>query len=221
MRIKTHAAVLAVALLAQGPMAVASDQAAQPQSLRDFVRQQWNLPGFQPGRDTMSSTIPLRVSTYSSPPFIHRSQVENLGAKATELAKFCQSQGGEWAYLGLPATDVPSRGRPGQPNPAIADAVARAPATEAGMRGVVAVGEQAVKEDAAKELVRALLQQPDALVADALEHATRMKWLGRFECRGPSSDWTAAITFSKWANRGERTLSYKDVTLKLAFTERP
>lgn len=221
MKIKTHALVLASASLVQGPPAMAADELAQRQSLRDFVQQQWKLAGFQPGRDTMSSTIPLRVSTYASPPFIHRAQVENLGAKATELAKFCRSQGGEWAHLGLPATDVPSLGRPGQPNAAVADAVARAPATEAGMRGVVAVGEQAVKEDTAKELVRALLQQPDALVADALEHATRMKWLGRFECRGPSFDWTAAITFSKWANRGERALSYKDVTLKLAFTERP
>lgn len=221
MKIKTRAAVLAAASLVQGPIAVAADEAPQRQSLRDFVQQQWKLPGFQPGRDTMASTIPLRVSTYSSPAFIHRAQVEALGAKATELAKFCHSQGGEWAYLGLPATNGPSRASPGQPNAAVADAVARAPATEAGIRGVVAVGEQAVKEDAAKEFVRALIQQPDALVADALEHATRMKWLGRFECRGPSSDWTAAITFSKWANRGERALSYKDVTLKLEFTERP
>ena len=52
----------------------------------------------------------------------------------------------------------PSRGSPAQPTGAVADAVARAPVTEEGVRGVVAVGEQAVKEDAAKEFVRALIQ---------------------------------------------------------------
>lgn len=221
MKIETSAAVLAAAALVQGPMAVAATDAAQWPSLRDFIQQQWKLPGFQPGRDTMASTIPLRVSTYSSPPFIHRAQVEALGAKATELAKFCHSQGGEWAYLGLQAIDGTSRGSPMQPNAAVADAVARAPATEAGMRGVVALGEQAVKEDATKELLRARIQQPDELVKGALEHATRMKWIGSFECRGPSTGWTAAIYFSKWANRGERGLSYKDITLQLKFTERP
>lgn len=79
--------------------------------------------------------------------------------------------GGESSYLGPPAPDAPNRGRTQQPNKAVADAVERALVTEAGMKGVVAVGEQAVKDDVAKALVRVMLRQPDPLVSDALEHA--------------------------------------------------
>lgn len=218
---KIRTAAIAAALAVQPLIALAAGTASESQTLSDFIEQRWKVPSFEPGRDTMASTVPLRVSTYSSPPFIHQAQLENLGAKARDLAEFCRQQGGEWGYLGLATTETPSRGRTGQTNPAVAEAVERAPVTEAGMRSVVAMGEQAVKDDVARELVRAMLQQPDALVADALEHATRMKWLGRFECRGPSSSWAAAISFSKWANRGERSMSYKDITLKIAFSERP
>jgi hypothetical protein len=74
--------------------------------------------------------------------------------------------------LSLSAAPIaPKRGRTHQPNQAVADAVERAPATKAGTKGVVAVGEHAVKEDVAKALVRVMLRQPDPLVADVQEYA--------------------------------------------------
>lgn len=75
-------------------------------------------------------------------------------------------RGGEWSYLGPPSPDALSRGRTQQPNLA----VERAPAPKSGTRGVVAVGEQAVKEDVAKPLMRVMIRQPAPFVADVLEY---------------------------------------------------
>lgn len=68
-------------------------------------------------------------------------------------------------------------------------------------------------------MVQAALKQPDPLVADALEYALRQKWLDRFECQREASAWSAGISYAKWANRGDRGLVYKDVTLKVELAE--
>lgn len=192
---------------------------SEAESLADFVQQAWKIEGFQLGRDAVNSTMPMRVSTYMSPAFIHRGQMEGLGIKAKELSELCSRQGGEWAYLGLP----PSRRERGQPlasGSLLAGATASAPPTEAGMRDFVKAGEQSVAADVAKAFIAALQQAPDALVADALENAVRWKWLGRFECRRDAAPWTATISFSKWAARTEKSYVYRDVSLKIELAQR-
>lgn len=209
-----------IALIGMHGSALAGDSgAARPESLSAFVQQAWKIDGFQPGRDAVNSTVPMRVSTYMSPAFIHRGQMEGLGLKAKQLAELCNRQGGEWAYLGLP----PARSERGQPlasGGTLADAAASAPATEAGMRDFVKAGEQSVAADVAKAFVAALQQAPDPLVADALENAVRWKWLGRFECHRDAAPWAATISFSKWAARTEKNYIYRDVTLKIELTQR-
>lgn len=158
------------------------------------MQQNWKLHGFHLGRDSVLSTVPLRVSTYSSPPFIHRGQLENLRIKSQELAGLCERQGGQWRYVGPPMLDKPALGQPLQANPA---AAVRAPVTEAGMRDVVKIGEQGVAADVWKAMVQAALKQPDPMVADALEYAMRQKWLGCFECqREGQLGWLASATRS-------------------------
>lgn len=196
-----------------------ANSAAQPESLASYVQQVWRIDGFQLGRDAVNSTVPMRVSTYMSPAFIHRGQMEGLGLKAKELSELCSRQDGEWTYLGLP----PARRERGQPLPsgnALASVAASAPATEAGMRDFVKAAEQIVTADAAKAFIAALQQAPDALVTDALENAVRWKWLGRFECRRDTTPWTATISFAKWAARTEKSYVYRDVTLKIELTQR-
>ncbi len=197
----------------------ASSTPSEAENLADFVQQAWKIEGFQLGRDAVNSTVPMRVSTYMSPAFIHRGQMEGLGLKAKELSELCSRQGGEWNYLGLP----PPRSERGQPlasGSSLAGAAASAPHTEAGMRDFVKAGEQSVAADVAKAFIAALQQAPDALVADALENAVRWKWLGRFECRRDAAPWTATISFSKWAARTEKSYVYRDVTLKIELAQR-
>ena len=163
--------------------------------------------------------MPLWISTYSTPAFIHRAQLENLRGKSQDLAGLCERQGGQWRYLGPPAADKPTPGRSMSPNPAMASAIEHAPPPKAGMRSLVQIGEQGVAADVAKATVQAMLQQPDPLVANALEYAIRQQWLGRFACERTAAPWTAAIGYAKWANRTERGLAYKDVTLKVDVAE--
>jgi len=211
---------MVAALIGMHGTAFADDSsAAKQESLASFVQQAWKIDGFQLGRDAVNSTVPMRVSTYMSPAFIHRGQMEGLGLKAKELSELCSRQGGEWAYLGLP----PARSERGQPlasGSSLAGAAASAPPTEAGMRDFVKAGEQSVAADVAKAFIAALQQAPDALVADALENAVRWKWLGRFECRRDAAPWTATISFSKWAARTEKSYVYRDVTLKIELAQR-
>ncbi|OVE46676.1 hypothetical protein CBW21_17415 [Chromobacterium violaceum] len=85
---------------------------------------------------------------------------------------------------------------------------------------MVMAGEQSVAADVAKAMVQSMLTQPDRLVAEALEYAVRQKWLGSFQCQHESATWTASISYSKWANRIEHSLVYKDVTLKIELAEK-
>lgn len=193
--------------------------AGQFKTLDEFVRQSWEIPNFQLGRDVVMSKVFLRVSTYSSPSFIHRGQLNKLGALSKELAGFCEQQGGQWRYLGPPVAEESEPSQPMQSNTALADAVNRAPVTENGMRDIVKMAEQASISDAFQSFARSMLKQPDPLVADAIEYAMRQKWLGRFECRRDTTTWSAKISYAKWANRADRTLIYKDVTLKVELAE--
>lgn len=209
-----------VALIGTHGTTFADDSSAgRPESLASFVQQAWQIDGFQLGRDAVNSTVLMRVSTYMSPAFIHRGQMEGVGLKAKELSELCSRQGGEWAYLGLP----PARNEKGQPlasGSSLAGAAASAPATEAGMRDFVKAGEKGVAADVAKAFIAALQQAPDALVAEAIENAVRWKWLGRFECRRDAAPWIATISLSKWAARTEKSYVYRDVTLKVELTQR-
>lgn len=87
------------------------------------------------------------------------------------------------------------------------------------MRALVTAGEQSVAADVARAIVQSMLTQPDPLVAEALEYAVRQKWLGSFQCQRESVPWTAIISYSKWSDRIEHSLVYKDVTLKIELAE--
>lgn len=211
--------LILVVVAAISPPVIAADQPAmQPETLSQFIQQGWKVPNFQLGRDSVMSTVPLRISTYSSPPFIHRGQLENLGGQSKDLGGLCERQSGQWRYVGPPVVDKPT-GQPLPPNAPTADAVNQAPVSEAGIQGVVKTSEQGVASDVWKMMVRDMLKQPDPLVADALEYAVRQKWLGRFECQGAVSSWSASISYAKWANRTDRGNAYKDVTLKVVLTD--
>ena len=212
-------AFVALALLHVAMSALADDPAGEVETLTAYAQRVWKLPSLQPGRDAVMSTTPLRVSTYSTPAFIHRGQLERLGEKANELQAFCGQQGGQWHYLGVdegrktPGNQLPA-------HPALAEAVRSAPATEAGMRHIVGTGEQSAAGDVLKATVRELMKRPDSLVAVAFEHAMRQKWLGRFECRGTASPWAAAISYANAASRSDRKgFVYRDVTLKVELAE--
>lgn len=201
------------------PVLAAEQSAGQTETLTQFVQQSWKVQGFQLDRDSVLSMVPLRVSTYSTPAFIHRSQLEKLRSKSQELAGLCERQGGQWHYLGMPMADKPTLGRPLSSGSAMADAIERAPVTEADMRDLVKTGEQGIAADIAKAMVQTMLRQPDPLVAEALEYAVRMKWLGRFKCQREAAAWWAEISYAKWANHADRGLIYKDVTLKVELAE--
>jgi hypothetical protein len=216
----TCAVLLTAVVIALPPLASAADQSlGQVETLTDFVQQKWKLQNFQLGRSSVLSTVPLRVSTYSSPPFIHRGQLENLRNKSQELAGLCERQGGQWRYLGPPMPDKPELGRPLPPSPATFDAIDHAPSTEAGMRAIAKIGEQGAATDVWKQMAQAMLKQPDQMVADALEYAMRQKWLGRFECKSEAAAWSAGISYEKWANRSDRGAAYKDVTLEVKLAQ--
>ncbi|MBP4045562.1 hypothetical protein [Chromobacterium violaceum] len=217
MKKKASVCLMITSLLMLSAYALAADQPpGQTETLADFVQQEWQLQGFQLGRDSVLSTIPLRVSTYSTPAFIHRGQLESLHGKSEELSTLCKRQGGSWSYIG------PSKpaDHPLPPNPVLAGAIERAPVSEAGIHALVMAGEQSVASDVAKAMVQSMLTQPDRLVAEALEYAVRHKWLGSFQCQRESATWTASISYSKWANRIEHSLVYKDVTLKIELAEK-
>jgi hypothetical protein len=211
--------ILVVVAAISLPVIAADQPAMQPETLSQFIQQSWKVPSFQLGRDSVMSTVPLRISTYSSPPFIHRGQLENLSGQSKDLGGLCERQSGQWRYVGPPVVDKPTSGQPLPPNAATADAVNHAPVSEAGIQEIVKTGEQGVASDVWKMMVRDMLKQPDPLVADALEYAVRQKWLGRFECLGAVSSWSASISYAKWANRTDRGNAYKDVTLKVVLTD--
>jgi hypothetical protein len=100
-------AVVAALICMHGTAFANDSSAAKPESLASFVQQAWKIDGFQLGRDAVNSTVTMRVSTYISPAFIHRGQMEGLGLKAKELSELCSRQGGEWAYLGPESVTSP------------------------------------------------------------------------------------------------------------------
>ncbi len=165
------------------------------------------------------STVPLRVSTYSYSPFIHRGQLEKLSGQSKDLASLCDRQGGRWRYIGPPTAEKPAPGQPTPPDPVLADAINRMPVTESSLQEIVKIGEQSIASELLKRMVRDMLKQPDPLVADALEYAMRQKWLGRFECQREASAWSASVSYARWADRFDHGHSYKDVTLKVELAE--
>lgn len=180
------------ALLMATAAAMASPLSPQTTQLTEFVRDTWKVPEFQLGRSVVLSTVPLRVSTYSSPFFIHRSQMDALGKKAGELEQLCTSQAGSWQYVGLPLTE---KGEPPQ-------------------RGLSDV-------EVFRQIVVAMLRQPEPLVGDALEYALKNKWLGRYECSvGGAAAWRATISFDRaQARTTGPTTTYRDVTLKIGLAD--
>lgn len=214
--IRSTLVVIAVICL---PVLATDQPAVQPETLSKFIQQSWKVPGFQLGRDSVMSTVALRVSTYSSRPFIHRGQLENLGGQSKELGGLCERQNGQWRYVEPPVADKPTSGQPLQPNAATANVVNHAAVSETGIQEIVKTGEQGIASDVWKMIVRDMLKQPDPLVTDALEYAVRQKWLGRFECQGAGSSWAAYISYARWANRADHGSAYKDVTLKVDLTD--
>lgn len=208
--------IVLVSLICLPVLAFAVDQT---ETLLEFVQKSWKISEFQFGHDIVMTTVPMRVSTYSTPAFIHRGQLDNMGGKSQNLADLCERQGGQWRYLGppVPVKPVPSQSLP--LSATMANAVNRVSIDDVGMQEIVKTGEKDVANDALKLMVRDMLKQPDSLVADALEYAIRRKWLGRFECRREKSVWAASISYDKWANRIDRNYSYKDVSFKIELTE--
>lgn len=180
------------ALLMATAAATAAALSPQATQLTEFVRDTWKVPEFQLGRSAVLSTVTLRVSTYSSPFFIHRAQMDALGKKAGELEQLCTSQTGSWQYVGLPLIE---KGEPPQ-------------------RGLTDV-------EVFRQMVVAMLRQPEPLVADALEYALKNKWLGRYECAvDGGTAWSATISFDRaQARTTGPTSTYRDVTLKIGLAD--
>ena len=180
------------AVLMSATAAMAGPLSPQGSQLSEFVRDTWKVPEFQLGRSVILSTIPLRVSTYSSPFFIHRSQLDNLGQKAGELEQLCKSQTGNWQYVGLPQVE---KNQPPK-------------------RGLSDI-------ELFRQTVTAMLRQPEPLVADALEYALKNKWLGQYECGvDGKTAWRANIGFDRaQARTTGPTSTYRDVTLKIALAD--
>lgn len=191
--------------------AAADASAAGQLTLAEFVRSEWRIPDFKPGRDELLATVALRVSTYSSPHFIHRGQVERLGDRASALRALCERQGGRWDYVGMPTA---RRGSEAAATAGPRVDPAAYPTTPEGAHALVRDSERQTAEDVLKATVRAMMRAPDPLTASAIEDALRNRWLGRFECKGDTEAWTAAISYRNYAARKEPSgLTYRDVTL--------
>lgn len=182
-----------------------------PESLVDFVKTKWKISTFELGKHVVESVISLRVSTHSSPPFIHKAQVERLGSYEKDLSGLCERQNGLWTYLGPPVTQK-SAGAAQPTNPALAKAVSKTPPTEQGLREVVRIGEQTVAAD----VLNAMLDSyRDPLGREAVEFAVTQKMLGRFECQNARESWIAAISVTEVKPRKDGYLTYRDAFLKV------
>lgn len=190
MKVIQRAAVAALLMATVASMAAPLSQ--QATQLTEFVRDTWKVPEFQLGSSVVLSTVALRVSTYSSPFFIHRAQMDALGKKAGELEQLCAGQAGSWQYVGLPLNE---KGEPPQ----------------YGLSDV----------EVFRQIVVAMLRQPEPLVGDALEYALKNKWLGRYECSvGGAIAWRATISFDRaQARTTGSTTTYRDVTLKIGLAD--
>lgn len=173
-----------------------------------FVRTKWELPSFQLGEHTISSVIPVRVSTWSSPPFIHRDQNEKMARYENGLSEFCSRQSGQWRYIGPPIVVKP----PKPIDPTLARAIENAPATEQGIRDIIQAGNEALAIDLWRAFVEAVR---DPLGKDAVDFAAKQKWLGRFECKRESDSWLAQVSVTDVKTRVDRNLIYKDMGMKV------
>ena len=72
-----------------------------------------------------------------------------------------------------------------------------------------------------RQIVVAMLRQPEPLVGDALEYALKNKWLGRYECSvDGAAAWRATISFDRaQARTTGPTATYRDVTLKIGLAD--
>lgn len=191
-----------------------STSESQDEPLTEFVRTKWALPSFQLGKHTVQTVVPVRVSTWSGAPFIHRGQNEKLASYENDLSGFCSRQNGQWIYKGLPVVAKAPRPQ----NPMLAQAVANAPPTEQGLRDVIRIGEQAIALDVWKAMVEAVR---DPLGREAVEFAAKQKWLGQFECKRDAESWVAQISANDVKTRYEHNLIYKDVSMKVELNAAP
>ncbi|WP_326539208.1 hypothetical protein [Pseudorhodoferax sp.] len=193
-------------------------------SLRALVAETWKLPNFNFSRNAVSSTYSMRVSTYSSPPFIHAQQMQPLAEKSLELQTVCGREGGNWTFL-APTPHGQRAPEPGARHQNLASATAaitsRPLESESQMRSEIAALARANQLDLANQVFEAILaaarSRPDALTEEALAHAERLKWFGTFECRKPEASWKATIAAVGWKSSSDRNYVYRDVTLNTAF----
>lgn len=203
-----HVAVLAVEKPSDGG-----------KNLNQLLLATWEVGLDTKGSMSVDMTLPLRVSTYSQPAFIHRAQLEHLQRPFKDLSGICLKLGGQW--IPVDTTSAPGKALVPSPSnsPEVAEAIqTRKPMTETAKK-IVEIGNQSTAREAYKATLSALERKPDRLVTDALEYAESQKWLGNFKCIGSASNWTAAILYRDSTNRGSGPAIYKDVIFRVNLQE--
>ncbi|WP_131862820.1 hypothetical protein [Crenobacter luteus] len=186
-------------------------------TLEELAKKDWGLASFTVGKDVMTSKVPLRVSTYSYPPFIHRGQIEQIGEFRADLEGLCKRQGGQWVYEGSEVQSKAFLKLPDGQNSNLTAATRAAPVTVDGMKKIVAVGEEEVAREVMAQLLAAAANT-DPMVFEAVKFARTQTWLGQFTCQGKPK-WGANIAYEKASTRRDGALLYKDVILSVAVKE--
>lgn len=194
-------------------------------TVRALVSETWNLPNFDFAKKVVSSTYQMRISTYSSPQFIHAQQMQPLAGNAAELDLVCKREGGTWTFL-APAPRGLRPVLPSGKSEALRSAAGQIGARPLGgedqMRAEIATLERAGELDSANQGFAALLaaqrSKPDSLTESALAHAERLKWFGVFGCQKPALPWTATITPVSWRSVADKNYQYREVTVNTVFS---
>lgn len=70
-------------------------------SVNQMLTNEWHIQPYDPSKPVLiNNKFEMRVSTYSSPIFIHQQWVEQLASPYKKLQGLCRRQNGQFTYLG-------------------------------------------------------------------------------------------------------------------------
>lgn len=70
-------------------------------TVNQMLTNEWHMKSYNPSKPVIiDNEFEMRVSTYSSPFFIHQQWVEQLASPYKKLQGLCQRQNGQFTYLG-------------------------------------------------------------------------------------------------------------------------
>lgn len=211
--------MVVIASLIHMAVPAAEQPGDEDQRLDRLLLANWDVGLDSKGYLSVGMKIPLRVSTYSQPAFIHRGQLERLQKPFQDLAGMCLKQRGQWSPTDTLAAPVKAIALSPSNSADVAEAIqAGAPTVETARR-MSEIGAESATRDAYKATLSALARTPDHLVTDSMEYAGNQKWLGSFKYGGPASNWTAAIVYRDSKSRGSGAMIYKDIILRVSVQE--